>query len=481
MLTKSSLEWVALDKKGKPIVPEGVSDPVSPPGAGAAVRATIECWIPATKRPAKPRLHAVLPAFQDIPPVPYPTKHGIAGIQISRVPRLRILLDRPWFSSGEGERLALSGSPSAARAAGSIPQDVLHGKVPRDLSESPKLGDYPMQFDDFTDEDLGPGGRFVTRWGADPIRQSRGPEGPFLDRSALQDLPAPDKDKPATDDAPLYVPYELVPIMDHDEDQNAGTGDGSAKTDASDPQIIQLLGAALLAYVPRFDVESEKWFVDVDFAPGEMVEPFVRLGLVRYQPNAHSALHTSAPVAAWAQVLPERTVNVWIDASPVNADVLHVQVSGPYAGRLGAEPDRLEYPVMQVSVQEMTRTPGGLTAERVLKTIDGTSAFAMVALTTASRDLPPPSMGKAWYRNFTLPKGGRDLAVLVEELEYFMSSDDVAVADVAAAVAAAGAPMLAGMSCGPVAALPANAAAPGKTETSGPKLLARVNIRQPAA
>jgi hypothetical protein len=92
--------------------------------------------------------------------------------------------------------------------------------------------------------------------------------------------------------------------MDHDEDQS---GDGSAKTDDSETHIVQLLGAASLARLrsPLRCGEREKWFVDIAFAPGEMVEPFVRFGLARYQPNAHPALHASPPVAAWAQILPE--------------------------------------------------------------------------------------------------------------------------------------------------------------------------------
>jgi hypothetical protein len=36
--------------------------------------------------------------------------------------------------------------------------------------------------------------------------------------------------------------------------------------------------------------------------------PFLRLGLVRYQPNASPALRVSEPVIEWVQVMPERTV-----------------------------------------------------------------------------------------------------------------------------------------------------------------------------
>jgi hypothetical protein len=100
VLTKSSLEWVVRDKNGKRVAPYGVGDPVSPPGSGAPVRDTHRRALDSGDLTAgEARVDSILPFFQDIPPVAFPTKNGIVGSMISRVPPLRIRLDRRWFSS----------------------------------------------------------------------------------------------------------------------------------------------------------------------------------------------------------------------------------------------------------------------------------------------------------------------------------------------------------------------------------------------
>jgi hypothetical protein len=439
----------------------------------------VTLWIPSTKRPAKPKVHAVLPSFHEVRGT-FNTSDGIAGRSLSKVPRLRVILDRPWFSSGEGERLALVLWPPRLREID--PQRLAAGEVPRDLSTAEAAGAFhdAMILNDFTDENLGPGGRFVTRWGADPIRESHGPAGPFLPKSALEDF-APNLDNSESEDAPHYVAYRSVPIMDDEQDQDdKKQQDKSKEQSASEPKILQLLPAALATYVPRFDVESEKWFVDVALAPDQMVEPFVRLGLARYQPHAHPELHVSAPVAVWAQVLPQRTIHVWVEAGE-RSDVLHVQINGAYAGRVGGGQD-VVYPVVHVTVQQMKPTGAGLYSESVARTVDSGAAEAFVQLGSPSRVLPCPQE-KAWYRTFTLPKakapGPRGLAVLIEELEEFMSTDDVNAADVAAA---AGAPpptasgQVVGTACEQPPQTAANAVVPGAPIKSGPRLLARIEI-----
>src|SRR5262249_38656164 len=75
-------------------------------------------------------------------------------------------------------------------------------------------------------------------------------------------------------------------------------------------RLPQMLTVSLVTYVPKFDVENEQWYVDVAMEHPYEAEPFIRLGLVRYQPHAPADLQVSYPVAQWTQLLPKRTVHV---------------------------------------------------------------------------------------------------------------------------------------------------------------------------
>jgi len=114
---------------------------------------------------------------------------------------------------------------------------------------------------------------------------------------------------------------------------------------------------SLLTYRPRFDPDDETWFADVTIRPGADPQPFVRLGLVRYQPNASELLRVSEPVIEWAQIPEDRTVTVKVDKDdPRRIEVIVSgagrafsagEASGHDATRLGAW---LHRPLMKVSV-----------------------------------------------------------------------------------------------------------------------------------
>jgi hypothetical protein len=435
-------------------------------------------WIFATKRPAKPQVHAVLPAFYEVTSC-FKLSGGLVGNCLSRVPRLRVLLDRPWFSSGEGERLALVLWPPRLLDPKLNQAQFELGVVPRQATTSHELaygggGVSPMLLADFTDEDLGSGGRFVTRWGADPIRESAGPVGPFLPPSALEDLVAREHDE-ADEERPSYVARVPMPLRDegqkhpHESGKTEADGKQQAHREVERSQLETLL-VGLATYVPRFDIESEKWFVDLAFAPGQMVEPFIRLGLARYQPHAAAGLQASAPVVAWAQIMPQRTIHVWRELGEKSV-LVHAQVSGTYAGRDGGNPDgQLVYPVMQISLVKAIQTTGGFVSERVVGTIDGRLCESRVAL-GAPHPGVPCAQAKAWYRSFTIAKGevegSSKLSVLVEEIEEFLSTDDVDAGEIATAAASA---------TGAGSGLGATAADRNKRTWSGPRMLARVDV-----
>ena len=84
-----------------------------------------------------------------------------------------------------------------------------------------------------------------------------------------------------SDDDVVYVPRASVPIPVDD-----GHGGTNRVT----------LEASLLTFVPSFDVDHETWYCDVEICASLAPEPFMRLGLVRYQPYAPPDLRVSEPV-----------------------------------------------------------------------------------------------------------------------------------------------------------------------------------------
>lgn len=236
-----------------------------------------EAWetvIPATERPAAPLALGPVPVFR----TERENRDGPRPmVSMQRRATVRLRLARPWFSSGVDERLGivlwppqLGATTDANLAAGLVTLPDEDGKLVKlDLSR-------------LVDADLGPGGAFVTRMGADPLHTPdsslRWNPGVFLPLAAFRDV----VDQPVN-----YEPRVTIPVgKDTDDDMT--------------------LTAGLLTYAPRFDPVAEEWFVDVDLNTYLLAEPFVRFGLVRFQPHAPEALRVSRPVVQWVQPLPER-------------------------------------------------------------------------------------------------------------------------------------------------------------------------------
>jgi hypothetical protein len=75
----------------------------------------------------------------------------------------------------------------------------------------------------------------------------------------------------------------------------------------------------------HWDVDRALWYCDIELDPGATYMPFVRLALVRYQPNALPGARISKVVISdFAQVLPRRRLRV-----TRNADTLNVALHGP--------------------------------------------------------------------------------------------------------------------------------------------------------
>lgn len=257
-------------------------EPIAPVDKGPT---EVCVWLRAGVRPSELVAHTPAPAFV----------WDDRGTSITRKPVIRISLGRGWFSSGEGELLGVVVWPP-----GSLDSEATVAKHAQSTSACEFNRDWTLP--DFRDEDLGSGGRFVTRWGSDPTKaidvgapvETRLPG--FLYPSAFKDLSASEFPTGFTARLATCVHMPL-------------------RTDSSAPQLDPpppplTLDVSLVTYEPRFDIETEQWYVDIDIEHQFEAQPFVRLGLVRYQPNAPEDLQVSFPATQWVQLLPRR--DAWI-------------------------------------------------------------------------------------------------------------------------------------------------------------------------
>jgi hypothetical protein len=311
------------------------------------------------KEPAKVAPLTILPAFALTRCSPERTEHRLT-LKVEREVRLRIRMRRPWFSSGEGERLGivlwppdiLGRSPAGGAApVGETSKDATRrrarsarSRVGRDYDvASVETSDIDMRA--FADEDLGPGGSFVTRWGNDPVKRGQPSLGWLFPAGLFSDLPGAGVDAhgaPLDASKPVYVPRVSIPLP---LEEGARTKERTR------------IEAALLTYVPKFDLDHETWFCDVPLRLDSAAEPFLRLGLVRYQPCAPPHLRASEPVVEWAQIPECRGVRVAIEDDDPNRVVVDIEGSAgaaAYTTPSGEEAVEIESwtraPVMKVTV-----------------------------------------------------------------------------------------------------------------------------------
>ncbi|WP_456822988.1 hypothetical protein [Bradyrhizobium sp. USDA 4502] len=329
-------------------------------------------WLPACVRPARIAPRSLIPSFS------WPKPVGNPGnvVSATRTMMIRARMRRPWFSSGEGERLGVVLWPPRLF---SLKDDDIYNNIVRDLAPGrPGIDITELPLDglggptEFQDGDLGPGGSWVTRWGADPTRISGDPHtGWLLSRNNFpqakwppepiavkakaggKSLPAlyPERDPFLPNDAdwakrPADAPRDaalaqnvLMPLPSDEDDADKGK------------KPVRFMTVALVTYEARFDAEREEWYADIEIDVPQAPWPFVRLGLVRFQPHAPRHLQVSEPVAEWIQVMPRREAQAVVEEFG-DTTIICVKVTGAASARgdHGVTPERAstQPPLMRV-------------------------------------------------------------------------------------------------------------------------------------
>lgn len=235
--------------------------------------------IPNRARPAAPKVLYVLPTFEwqgvhDPTLQPKPLTAGSTVLSRRLSGGIRVYLDRPWFSSGDGELLGVVVWPY----------------------------DPPIH-DRFKN--------LVSQWGIDPVFA--------LDLNTLRTMPTPAPANPdnfkgvaLTAAGKAQTDYFQPPELPFDWLEKQGT-----------PTIL------VIGYPVHYDEQRRLWYADIQFNAGNCYCPFIRLALARYQPNTIKDDETCvSPIvmADFAQLLPDRTTNIHVSNDMKS---LTVQVSGP--------------------------------------------------------------------------------------------------------------------------------------------------------
>ena len=365
-------------------VPDRLTSPAAP-------KPLARQWLPATVRPARIAPQSLLPSFRwtsltchsGLPNAPT-TRMEVAT---TRTMTVRVRAQRPWFSSGEGERFGIVlWPPHLFRLkAQDVQQDVIRDLVPgRTAIKLTTLPDDGGNIRDLQDADLGPGGAWVTRWGGDPIRPGYPVEGWLLSSKnfGVVDTPVGEPDTtPAEDYRKVWVarekdwdvpPERLLPdrAVVPDALMPVPSSVDSPELRAANPPG-GFMSVALITYEARFDAEQELWYADVDIDALDVSYPFVRLGLVRFQPHAPRRLRVSEPIVEWIQIMPDRTLCASFDRNDARP-VLAVKVKGPSSkrGESGRTPEAspAQEPLVRISLVRRSQAEDGTPVDTVVET-----------------------------------------------------------------------------------------------------------------
>ncbi|EPX77574.1 hypothetical protein [Litoreibacter arenae] len=270
-----------------PAMTTGADDDMGAPVLRDPAGTTDHSLIPASVAPDDPRVLYVVPTFR------WTRTKKVGGVDVTRLGNgLRVWLDRPWFSSGDGELLGV----------------VL-------LSENGPFTAIPDKMQ-----------TSVTQWGLDPMWDTVLP-----------------KHRTKASDFPAHVISEDIRLQEF-------------PTEAP---------VAIVGHRVHWDDTRALWYCDIELNPGGTYMPFVRLALVRYQPNAMNGIKISkVATAEFAQVLPRRRAVMSVKDGKVSVRV-HGNV--PVGGPLNYKVDS---PYLNVSFRDDPKDTGRNRFELVLQSRD---------------------------------------------------------------------------------------------------------------
>ncbi|MGO8063931.1 hypothetical protein AB9E28_00255 [Rhizobium leguminosarum] len=329
-VSRSSLDWETVERF--PVRPDTKQANLSrrqPLAREEQIRISepISVWLPATERPAKCVVSSPTPVFHTdrwtlatcgrngTSKDPCDSSTANRSDIVARSSSTRIYLDRGWFSSGEGERLGLVIWPPNYLRHANLDSALreLYGRgmplVGAGAGAGAKLST-ELQIREWDDELMGPLGGFATRWGGDPIRdEGAAYTEPFVSRKNFADAAEyinqylDNKTDPSGDILGRWSAHDPRVVEATIPVSLPGKKTGSSQEDGKKTALIK---ACLITYEPCFDVDREQWYVDILIHSGNAANPFIRLGLVRYQEHAAPDLQVSEPIAVWCQVMPNR-------------------------------------------------------------------------------------------------------------------------------------------------------------------------------
>lgn len=220
------------------------------------------CDVLNSARPLAPNILYIIPTFG------WEDDDDERGHFSRRQGGVRVYMEQPWFSSGDGELLGVVIKPVGGDNCSAEHPDPKENNLPVQVSEKYKS--------------------LVTQWGRDPIWLS----GP------THQVPAAEKFT-----RNVAVQYDLSLA----EKANAAV--------------------AVAGHAVGFDEERQLFYCDIDIDAGDSYYPFVRLALARYQPKSiHQAELSRVVMTDYAQFAPDRIARVARDIK--DASKLQVMVSG---------------------------------------------------------------------------------------------------------------------------------------------------------
>jgi hypothetical protein len=325
--------------------------------------------------PPPPVVHDVMPIF--FWEEHHEPNHPFASRRIRRS-GVRIWLERPWYVSGEDEMLGI------VTATDPVPSDKEQWKALLDQTSA--------------------WGRDPTRYGPALLAATELPEVPRWEQRLLS-LGVDPRQRPGH-------PHDRVPLRAGDQNFQ------------------------IYLYRPEFHAERRRWFVDVRLDAAEAAWPFVRLNVLRYQPNSIGRDFTrSTDVNTdFVQLPSERIATL----SRPDADSVRVTISGAFSTDLSVNDANAAHPgdpaAAALAIVRANRTVratlqlkgpkgsdlGWRDAGQVECDVEGVDPKKFLATWSGALPLHGPA-------RLTSPDGDQRERVLVEELEHFPTDPEPGV------------------------------------------------------